>query len=558
MPPVLEQSAYNAAAKYQTRSVKVTFSKKTKPGSLIVVVCLCAGALPVGLTGPSGFTKIGETGLRDLEMAVWYKQNAESISQVTVGYEPLTMRSIQARAFEYSGMAQNNVVDKVSIWRGENTSPYTGITSLPSQDDSLALAFCANQYGSTTQFSFRGNLARLFESVSPLSWIFGSNQDWERSRLTVHQAISVVKTAFNIALNLATTRRWICILVVFKGGSLGPVKLTSLDSDNPPIFTTGQPRADLTCFGPLESNNEDTLPQRTITSGSTVAARIGPSNYQYRLGGWSGLLIGSGTEFHVEGTEGLGGMEVRTSDDDLPRGDGALRGIDLESARTMMFQLNIGKGRQDVELNMDTLMRALRPQRDEDWELIWRHPTQPLKMMRVRPVNIMRNRDKTQLIYAKQAFTLRAADPRHYGAIPKEVRIPVSTDENNPITTPVVNIGNLPAFPIITIKKPTGSTPVNRIRLVNATALVTFDVQLVLQRGSTLVGDMEAYNTGAARSIITLDGQSKYGSWQLPREPFRIEPDPTGFGAFNQVYLITDPPGQAIECTLQYRDTWSG
>jgi hypothetical protein len=68
---------------------------------------------------------------------------------------------------------------------------------------------------------------------------------------------------------------------------------------------------------------------------------------------------------------------------------------------------------------------------------------------------------------------------------------------------------------------------------------------------------MDGRITGAPRSPITLDGQSKYGSWQLPRDPFRIDPDPSGQGGFNNLYLRTTPAGAPVTATLEYRDTWA-
>lgn len=553
MPPVMEQTTYATVAKYQSRTCTATFNRPTKPGSLIILVCAAAGTLPSDLTTPPGFTLIGKTGLRDMQMSVWYRQASPSITSLSVRALD-DNKSQQLRAFEYSGMAQSNVLDKVVIRQAEDRDPYTGNTGNIAQADELVLAFVANQYASTAQYGFRGNLARLYESVSPQLWWLGWNQDWERSRLSIHQAISTQVGSYSLDADLSTSRRWMTIIATFRGGSTGPARFTSTQQDKPALTTSGT--GNLTVFGPLQHKLSSNAP---MLKTDTQMARMGPFNYQYRLGGFKGLLIGSGTQFHVEGTEGLGGWTVRTSDDDRPRGDGALRGIDLESARQVVFNMNVGKGRDEVERNMAALLRTLVPQRDTDWELIWRHPTEPMKMMRVRPTDLVRARNRTQLNMAKQAFALRAADPRHYAAIPTKVKIPVTpTLGGDPQRAKVVNIGNAPAYPIITVKGPEYGEPVSRIQLVNETALVTWEVELTLLKGSILVGDMDARITGVPRSIITLDGQTKYGSWQLPRDPFRIDPDPTGFGGYNNIYLRTVPAGAPVECTLEYRDTWAG
>lgn len=552
--PFLEQTAYNTVAKYQSRTCTATFNQPTKPGSLIVVECSSAGTLPsnVTLNFPSGFTQICSRGMRDVQMNIWYQQACPSITSLQVQAQD-DNKSLQLRVFEYSGMAQTNALDKLLIQSAgsfeEQTSyPYTGSTGTTSQADELVLAFVTNQYAPTTQSGFSGNLVKLVENTSPQSWGGGTNEDWERSRVSIHQAISTSTGSYGLNAQLSSDRRWITCIATFKGASSGPAKFTSTTAPN--AVTTGG-RASLTVFGPLISRAS-----AVVTGGAQ--ARMDLFNYQYRLGGWNGLLIGSGTQFGVEGTEGLDGWQVRTSDDDLPRGDGALRGVDLEQSRQIVFHVNVGASQDDVERGMEILYRALVPQRDADFDLLWRHPTHPQKLMRVRPIDLVRTRSSEQRNYSRQSFALRAADPRQYSAVLHKVTVPVSPTAGTPLMTNVVNAGNSPAYPVITVTGPSSGPPVSRVTLVNASGLVSFDVQLTLLKGSVLTGDMDARITGAPRSPVQLDGQSKYGSWQLPRDPFRIDPDPSGQAGFNQLYLRTIPVGAPVTCTLTYRDTWAG
>lgn len=548
MPAVIEQTAYATVAKYQSRTCIAIFSRPTKPGSLLVVVLAAAGTLPSDITNPSGFgNPIVNLGSRDIQMLVWRRENAPST--LFVATRALDdNKSQQLRIFEISGMAQSNALDRVTYRQAESRDPYTGSTGNTSQADELVMGFVVNQYASTSQYGFTGGIPRLYESTSPQRWSRGSQQDWERSRMSVHAAIPTSVGNFSLSCDLSTTRRWMAALVTFRGGTTGPIRMSTTEAA---LTTEGQ--GDLTVFGPAATNTPALVTDTEI-------ARVGPFNYQYRLGGWDGLLIGSGTRFLVESTEGLGGWEVRTSDDDLPRGDGALRGIDLASSRQILFKMNIGRGREEVERNMATLLRALVPQRDTDWELLFRFPTEPLKMMRVRPVNLLRRRDGTQITWANQQFALQAADPRHYAAVPTRVEIPnTPAGAVDPVRTRVINIGNSPAYPKITVVGPPSGDPVTRIQLVNETGLVNFEAELMLLPKSVLEADMDARIRGsAAVSPITLDGQSKYGAWQLPREPFRIDPDPTGFGGYNDLYLRTEPEGAAVKCYLDYRDTWMG
>lgn len=545
--PQLEQVAANAVAKYQSRTVKATFARPTTPGSLIVVVCAAAGTLPSDLTSPGpGFVLIRGGGLRDIQQSVWYRQASPSITSVSVTALD-DDKSLQLRALEYSGMAQANVLDKVAFRYQENSSPATGATGNTAQADELVLGFVTNQYPSTTQYGWTGGLTRLYETTSPQSsrW---QQEDWERSRLTVHQSIATTTGNYSLSGRLSSSRRWIGLLVTFRGQSTGPARFTSTQTTN--VLNTHAGTGSLTVFGPLRS----TVVTNVLTTGGQHA-RVGPFNYQYRLGGFDGLLIGDETEYTIESHDGLEGWEIRTSDDELPRGDGALRGVDLQSSRQILIELKVGGRQVDVEAAMDALYRALVPQRDVDWELIWRHPGRPLRMVRVRPTNLTRELSWEETVVNHQSIALIAADPRHYSAGVHSVRVPATAEQNIGAIIPVVllNEGNGAAYPLIRIAgPPVGSDPVTRVELVNQSGDVSFVVETVLPAGSTLVGDMEARATGAARSVVTVDGTSKYGAWVHPRNTFRLAP-----GA-NRLYLRTTPATAQVTATIEYRDTWSG
>lgn len=546
MPPLLEQSSVGIIAKYQSRTVTTTLTQPSKPGSLLIAIVSAAGTLPSNLTDPVGFTRVPGTfvGLRDIQMGIWYRQNAPATSSIsTTALDD--NKSMALRLIEYSGMAQAGVLDKVSIRTGEGNAPNTGNPVTPAQADSLVVAVTVNQYGATQQFGFAGNLVKLFENVTPQYWgFFGFNQDWERCRITVHHAIASSIASYSLAAFLSGVQRWLSVILTFKGGSSGPVKFTALNSG--PVLTTGG-TGSLTVFGKFSALNAVPM---LITGGA--GGRMGPFNYQYRIGGFSGLLIGADTAYRIESISGLEGWEMRTSDDDLPRGDGALRGVDLQSSRTVLFKLNMHGTHADIEEHLRVLYAALRPQRDTDFELIWRHADQPLKMMRVRPVSLVREVSQQQMILQDQSFAVLAADPRHYSAFVRSVRVPVATDRNTAVPLTVINFGNASAYPVIRIAGPSSGPEVTRVELINDTTDLSFAVSAVLPKGSSLVGDMDARATGAGRSFVTIDGQSKYGAWQHPRTTWSLGP-----GA-NALYVLTTPPGAPVVATLEYRDTWAG
>ncbi len=104
---------------------------------------------------------------------------------------------------------------------------------------------------------------------------------------------------------------------------------------------------------------------------------------------------------------------------------------------------------------------------------------------------------------------------------------------------------------MIRVSGPTADS-VQRIQLTNQTYDQTFAVEATLPTSSTLLGDMEARATGANRSIVTIDGQNKYGGWQFPRETFLLGPGE------NRLRLTTVPADTSVMCELEFRDTWNG
>lgn len=554
MAPSLRQAASNTVCKGQSRQCTVTFNEPTTEKNLVVLVCVAGGGAAVTPTVvPSGFTFLRSASTGGMTMTMWYWEGAPRLTSITVT-SPAD-RSLQVRAMEYNGVAQSNALDRITVRTPASSSSDsvdTGVTGTPAQPDHLVVSVVANRHASTVQSGFIGGLSRLFESVSPQYFgLWGSNADSDRTRMTVHEVVAYAFRSWQLLCRLSSMREWISFIVIFRGGSSGPKRLTSTTA--PPMIATNGPAgsAMLSAFGKFTSTRAAPV---MSTQGGT--ATMLPFAYQYRA---NGLLLGVNTRYHVVSHDGLYGYTMRTSDDDQPRGDGALRGVDLQSAREILLMLEVDGVEAEVEQLLGVLYRAVTPQRDLDWEFVWRHPSQGARMIRCRPVELPREvtHDRTKL--APQAIQLRAADPRHYSAVAKHVEIPATpAGVTEPLRVSVVNAGDIPAYPRITIVGPKTGAAVNRVELVNETGLVTFDVQLTLPPRSVLVGDMEARVTGAPRSSITMDGQSKYGSWQLPRAPFRIDPAPYAIDGENLLYLRTDPPGADVTCTLDYRDTWAG
>lgn len=558
------QSTGNTTRAGRGVSLQTLLDGATLPNSLIVVIASTThprenssalqtpfGYSPGSWLFPSYFfTRVNVRKEDKLTAGMWIAVGAPATSRVVLPTSGETY-GVQMRVLEFPGVAVSGALDK-STFKGDNiegrpgsNTPTTGSTGTLAQADELVLGFIVNRYGNTTQSSFTGGLSRISESLS-----YTGEPNHDQSRLSVHYAVVPNTNSVTLSGRLSSRQDWVAGLATFRSSVTGPARLTS--TGNTPIVNAGG-RGDLTVFGKLTSNPGTPM----LAAGGNVHARIGPFDYQYRLGGWSGLLIGDDTPYTLENISGLEGWQMRTSDDEFPRGDGSLRGPDFQTARQILFELRIGsdlagvKAQQvDVEGAMNTLYRALVPQRDADWELIWRHPDRGLRMLRCRPIDVLRELDAFGTLISTQKFALLAADPRHYGARLRQYRFAAQPTDSDGFT-PVLNDGNSFAYPVIRVSGPdTGS--VQRIELTNTTYDVSFVVETTLPSGSTLVGDMEARATGAARSIVTIDEQTKYGSWQFPRETFLLGPGE------NRLHLTTVPADPSVICQVEFRDTYSG
>jgi hypothetical protein len=555
--PNLEQSAVNSVRKngagdQGSAFVKTTFQTPTKAGRLVIAVAFWTGGLGVGTHfSDSRFsTLLSPTFLRDTSMAAWYYQNAQPITSVAFSTD--AYRGVNLRLFEVSGIAQASALDKFVWASGENQSPFSGQTSTLTASGEYVFGVIGSQYASTSQSGYTGGLQRLFTDTVPDN----NREDWERGQVSFHNSTSTSTSAQRLTGSLSTSRRWIGFLACFKSGVSGPVKFTSTAQSAIDV----QGRASLSVFGRLKLTDADE--NNALSGVATTRARIGPFNDQYRLGGWDGLLIGAGTPYPIESVDGLEGWTIRQTDVDQPREHGSLRGFDLQNAKQVVFKLRAPSSdanRATTEALLDTLYDTLRPQTTDDWELVFRHPGRPLRSLYCRPIDLVRTRTLEGALSGLQTFTLRAADPRLYSSTIKTITIPASPDESEVVTiVAAINDGNERSYPLIRVVGPTSGVDVSRIVLVNATANVAFDVSTALQKNAELLGDMHTRITGGRTSVVTLNGASKYGAWQLPRDPFYIAPAPEAASGLNLLYLRTVPVGSPVTCTITYQDTWSG
>ena len=549
MPIVRRQAAVRTVA--YSNTAKATFQNTVTPGNFVVVVATAKGG-DAEFAGPASFSLAGQVkgggGVTGIRTAVWYLPNVAVGNTVTVSTKTATP-ALTVRALEYSGVAQSNVLDRPKFFGSEDNDREddvdSGATGVTGQADELCIAVVANRHASTTQGGFSGGFSKLFDDTSPSSYFFGAFgvNDSDRHRQTAHERITTVAGTQRIRCELSSGRDHTACVVTFRGGSTGAAMLAASGA----VFTlAGAGRLD--AFGPLAAAG----------AAFSIAgeANMDVFDYQYRL---NGLLVGDGTVYDVVSHDGLEGWEVRTSDTEQPRGDGDLRGIDLQTARQVVLEIEVGPdgpvitggSQAQVETRLETLLAALVPRRDTDWELIWRHPGRPVRRISCRPISMPRKADWAGTLLAKVPVALRAADPRHYGRARRRLVVPASPAVGAPTQVIAANEGDVDAYPTVSFVG--AVTEVTGVALANVSANVELDVRTVLGAGQTLVADMQGRVSGAPRSVITLDGVSRYGAWQLPREPLPIVP------GNNLLELHTTPPGvTGVVCVVEWSDTWAG
>lgn len=283
-----------------------------------------------------------------------------------------------------------------------------------------------------------------------------------------------------------------------------------------------------------------------------------------------GLVFGEGCDLMVNRAEGFEGFEVRTSDSDQPRNDGGLRGLDYVAPRTLAFELSAWEpdGDGTAYEGLWSLVRgAFKPSRDTDYDLLFKRPGAPERLIRCRPISLVRVEEWRRFNrYGYPPVVLRAVDPRIYSAELHMANVPVFASIQGGTELPVTefpvdftggsqtelgvqNDGTADAYPLIRFYGPATGTCTG-VTLTNSTTGQVFQVSTTITSGQILTADMEAAVTGANGLVISLGGSSRYGSWALPREPFALAP-----GSNTLRFQVTGTSTD-VACNVAWRSTW--
>lgn len=286
---------------------------------------------------------------------------------------------------------------------------------------------------------------------------------------------------------------------------------------------------------------------------------------------YRGLTFGPGTPYMLNSFDGIEGFQMRVSDSDQPRGDGAIRGLDYASAKTISFGFQlietVDNGGTDYEGMWQQIRRTFAPSRSTDDDLVFKRPGQPERLIRCRPIQLIRTEKFTSFNrMGSPPVVLRAVDPRIYssavrsgnalvyavtgGGVDYPLDYPVDFSGGTQMEFVAQNDGTADAYPLIRFYHPVATGTVNGVKLTNTTTGQILTINSVVSSGQILTADMGAMVNGSDGLVISLDGASRYGGWALPREPFALAPGSNTL-RFEVIGTATD----AI-CNLTWRDTW--
>lgn len=263
------------------------------------------------------------------------------------------------------------------------------------------------------------------------------------------------------------------------------------------------------------------------------------SDYQLKF---KTLVIGSGTNFGIRAIRGLYDVDIESGATPIPRGDGDIPGTDYVRSKSIEIELVVEGEKQSQALADDIGLVRTAFQRDTDPSKLWfKKPGEDEQFVLARPVGRAIQED-TQSEHGLKPITLRlhAADPRLYSSDPKvnnltihesassgtdfDFNFPQNFTLNQATSFIVENEGNAKAYPVIRFFGPTDAGTIDGVTIFNETTGESLEVQASITSGQILKADMLAYIRASGDQVIGIDGSSRYGDWQVPREPLYLQP----------------------------------
>lgn len=304
------------------------------------------------------------------------------------------------------------------------------------------------------------------------------------------------------------------------------------------------------------------------------------ADYQLSYGG---LTIGDDTEYDVAEESGISSYTVRDSDVAFPNQWGSIVGVDEVNGRTISLQVEIAAA-DDPALAYAFESAFLPSDDDELGELVAKFPGRDDVYFLAR----VRERTRRRVIdevfgVVRISVKLFAPDPRAYSfeefseAIPAwaagtdglELTAGSGVDLGFDLATGsgvdlgfdftgvaatgdvvLVNDGNVDTYPEI-VFTPAGAGAMDQYRVTNTTTGVTFTCTATIPPGQTLTADFAMVATPKAGLPISLEGESRYGSWSQSRTPLALAP-----GQNTIRFEVISGTATGAIATVTWRNAW--
>lgn len=288
---------------------------------------------------------------------------------------------------------------------------------------------------------------------------------------------------------------------------------------------------------------------------------LADGQYAYR-----GTVFGKNTDYplSIAQIEGLEGFDTVVGDQPLPRGHGNVPGKHFAAARQLLAPFVIARDtRTDVETAVRALADLFLVSEEDLFDLEFKKQGQPQRLVRCRPTRF--GRGDTRLgLRADPKVLLAAPDPRIYSAEEHSVSVPVYAPSGGAVDYPIdypiewasgiaqqavaTNAGNADAYPLVRFYGPDTGT-LTAVLLENLTTGEQLEISATVTSGQILAFDGTAYVTGNGDLVVGIDDASRYGDWEQPRVPFRLQPGD------NDLRFTPTGSATSVPCVVTWRDT---
>lgn len=260
---------------------------------------------------------------------------------------------------------------------------------------------------------------------------------------------------------------------------------------------------------------------------------------------WNGLTFGEGTNYLLTAElAGLLAYESRLADSPIPQGEGDFSFSRYAASRfvSLPFIISGVPLSATLEDRVQTWLRSfgVAGTYGQGWLVFKGVSKAYMWRCRVarRRASISPESLKTGAVSA--VAELKLADPRIYNALTRpggvvpvgaasgggfdlDTDLPIDMTGTTGGSLTANNGGTSTAWPVLQISNDAGAgSDITEAVVTNVTAGIIFTIETAIAAGKTLVVNFDKLQRRAPAPHISIDGVSRYGDWQHPREPLPI------------------------------------